>query len=77
MIKHFLSDQAFNALTHEKLESIQYSAYLALGGTIRGSSNEKLYQELGLESLQLCRFTGSFAFFIRFPKISLQPICLN
>ena len=37
---------------HEKLESIQYNAALAVTGAIRGSSSEKLYQELGLESLQ-------------------------
>ena len=48
-----LFDQAFNASSHEKLESIQYNACLALTGTIRGTSKEKLYQELGLESLQL------------------------
>ena len=33
------------------IESIQYNAALAITGTIRGSSREKLYQELGLESL--------------------------
>ena len=38
---------------HHKLESIQYNACLAITGTIRGTSKEKLYQELGLESLQL------------------------
>ena len=38
---------------HHKLESIQYNACLAITGAIRGTSKEKLYQELGLESLQL------------------------
>ena len=38
------------------VESIQYNAALALTGAIRGSSREKLYQELGLESLQLRRW---------------------
>ena len=46
-------DQAYNLSFHQKLESIQYNAALALTGTIRASSREKLYQELGLESLQL------------------------
>ena len=36
----------------EKIESIQYNAALAITGAIRGSSKEKLYQELGLESLK-------------------------
>ena len=48
-----LYDQAFNALFHEKLESIQYNACLALTGAIRDTSKEKIYQELGLESLQI------------------------
>ena len=45
-----------NLSFHQKLESIQYNAALALTGAIRGSSREKLYQELGLESLQLRRW---------------------
>ena len=46
-------DQAYNLSFHQKLESIQYNAALALTGAIRGSSREKFYQELSLESLQL------------------------
>ena len=40
----------------KKLESIQYDAALAITGAIRGTSSEKLYQELGLESLQQRRW---------------------
>ena len=47
-----LYDKAFNAFFHQKLESIQYNACLAITGAIRGSSKEKIYQELRLESLQ-------------------------
>ena len=46
-------DQTYNLSFHQKLESIQSNAALALTGAITGSSREKLYQELGLESLQL------------------------
>ena len=49
-------DKAYNLSFHQKLESIQYNAAFALTGVIRGSSREKLYQELGLESLQLRRW---------------------
>ena len=49
-------DQAYNLSFHQKLESIQCNAVLALAGVLRGSSREKLYQELGLESLQLRRW---------------------
>ena len=45
-------DQAYKESFHQKLESIQYNAALAITGAIRGTSREKLYQELGLESLQ-------------------------
>ena len=34
------------------MEAVQYNAALARTGAIRGSSKEKLYQELGLETLQ-------------------------
>ena len=44
-------DQAYNASFRHKLELLQCNAYFAI--TIRGTSNEKLCQELGLESLQL------------------------
>ena len=41
-------DQHYNNSFHQKLESIQYNAALALTGTIRGSSKEEICQELGL-----------------------------
>ena len=47
-----LYDQTFNNSSREKLELIQYNAALALTATIRSSFGEKLYQELGFESLQ-------------------------
>ena len=48
-------NQAYNLSFHQKLESIQYNGTLALTGAIGGSSREKLYQVLGLESLQMRR----------------------
>ena len=39
----------------EKLESVQYSAARAITGTSRGTSREKLYAELGWESLSFRR----------------------
>jgi len=49
-------DQSYNDSFHEKLEAIQYNASLAITGAIRGTSREKLYQELGLESLKKRRW---------------------
>ena len=45
-------DHVFNSSFHDKVESVQCNACLAIMGTIRGTSKEKLYQELGLESLR-------------------------
>ena len=49
-------DQDHNASLHQKLESLQGNACLAITGAIRGSSREKLYQELGFESLRQGRW---------------------
>ena len=46
-------DRAFEESFQNKVESIQYNSPMAIEGAIRGSSREKLYQELGLESLKL------------------------
>ena len=40
-------DQTNNKSFHESLESLQYNASLAITGAIRGSSKEKLSEELG------------------------------
>ena len=53
---------------HEKLESIQYNACLALTGAIKGTSNVKIYQELGLESLQIRRWCRKLCFFYKIYK---------
>ena len=49
---NMIYDEAYNKRFHQKLESIQYNACLALSGAIRGLSREKLCHELGLKSLQ-------------------------
>ena len=45
-------DQPNNSHFSDKIDSVQYNATLAINGAIRGTSKEKLYQELGLESLK-------------------------
>ena len=49
-------DRAFNESFHQRLESIQYNAAIAITGTITGTSSEKLFQELGLETLRSRRW---------------------
>ena len=45
-------DQSYGDSFHAKLESYQYKAALAMTGAIKGSSTEKLYQELEIENLR-------------------------
>ena len=63
-----LYDQARNESFHLKLESIQYNACLAITGAIRGLSREKLYQELGFESLQQRRWYRKLCCFYKIFK---------
>ena len=57
-------DQHYNNSFHQKLESVQYNAALAITGAIRGSSKKIFYHELGSESLQKrWRFRKPFYFF--------------
>ena len=58
-------DKAFNASFHQKIESVQYNACLAITGAIRGRSREKIYQELGLESLQHRRWYRKLCYFYK------------
>ena len=54
LINHgdIIYDQPHNSSFCEKLESAQYKATLAITGAIQGTSREKIFQELGLESLK-------------------------
>ena len=45
------------------------NAALAITGAIRGTSREKMYQELDLESLQQRRWYGKLCLFFKMPKI--------
>ena len=63
-----LYDQARNESFHLKLESIQYNACLAITGAIHGSSREKLYQEIGFESLQQRRWYRKLCCFYKIFK---------
>ena len=61
-------DQHYNNSFHQKLESIQYNAALAITGAIRGFSSEKVYQELGLESLKQRRWFRKLFYFFKITK---------
>ena len=56
-------DNPGNMTFADRLESVQYNAALAITGCIRGTSQEKSYAEIGLESLhdrRYCRKRCSF-----------------
>ena len=61
-------DKAFNEFFHAKLESLQYNATLAITGAIRGSSSEKVYEELGLETLKSRRWYRKLSLLYKVPK---------
>ena len=48
-----------------KLELLQYNACLSITGAIRGTSREKLYEELGLESLEQRRWYRKLSCFYK------------
>ena len=61
-------DRAFHESFQNKLESAQYKTALAITGDIKGSSREKLYQELGLESLKSRRWYQKLCLFFKLKK---------
>ena len=68
-------DEAFNETFHQKLGSIQYSACVALSEAIRGSSREKIYHQLGMESLQCWRWYRKRCLFYKILKEN-KPVYL-
>ena len=60
--------QAHKEPFHQKLESIQYNAALAITGAVRGTSRETLYQEVVLESLQKRRWYRKLCYFLKIFK---------
>ena len=61
-------EQTFNKSFHQRIESIQYNAVITITGAIRGTSSEKLYQELGLESLRPRRWLRNLCLFYKIYK---------
>ena len=58
-------DLVYNSSFHEKLESLQYNACLAITEAIGGTSSEKVYQELGLESLKSRHWFRKLCYFYK------------
>ena len=69
-------NQPLNSSFQNKVESIQYNAWLAITGAIRGTSKERLYEELGLEFLQHYRWDGKFYYLYKI-VVKKSPNCLS
>ena len=70
-------DKAFNETFHAKLESLQYNTTLAIIGALRGSSTEKKYEELDLESLKLRRWYSKTSFLYKALKSESPSYLFN
>ena len=66
-------DKAYNNSFHQCLESLQYKASMA----ITGSSTERLYYGLGLQSLENKQCSKNFVYFRKLWKNSSQNIYLT
>ena len=81
----FIYDKPNNDSFIQNIEAVQYNATLAITGAIKGTSRDKIYQELGLESLSSRRwsrrlfnfykyFTSKSPFYLSdiIPKINVE-----
>ena len=66
-------DQPNNSSLSDKIESVKYNAVLAIAGAIRGTSKEKLYQELGLESLKNRRWLRRMSYLYKIVPTKFPP----
>ena len=67
-------DQPNNSSLSDKIESLQYNAVLAITDAIRGTSKEKLYQELGLESLRNRRWFRRMSYLYKIISTKSPPL---
>ena len=71
---NIIYDEAFNNSFHQKIESLQYNAALAITGAIRGMSRENIYQELvrfGVPSTKDCGIENCVSF-LRYVKTNAR-----
>ena len=55
-------DKPLNESSKSKIEMVQYNAAFIITGTFKGTSRDKIYKELGLESLADRRWTRKLFF---------------
>ena len=70
-------DQPQNESIYEKLESVQFKAALAITDAIQGTSRDKIYQELGLESLKSKRWYKRLSCMYKIMKAEVTNYLIN
>ena len=66
-------DQPNNASLSNKIESVQYKAVLAITRAIKGTSKEKLHQELGGQSLKERRWLKRLCYLYKIVSTKMPP----
>ena len=66
-------DQPYNSSFSDKIDIVQHNAVLAITGAIRGTSKEKLYQALGLESLRNSRWLRRMSYLYKIVSTKFPP----
>ena len=74
---NILFDQPNNESLCQKIETIQCNVGLVITGAIKGRSQIKLYNELGLESLGFRRWFRILCLFFKIKKTGLPEYLLN
>ena len=72
----FIHNQPNNDSFCSEIERVQYNAGLSITGAIRGTSQTKLYNELGLESLRSRQWFRHLCTLYKIKRTGLPP-CLN
>ena len=72
-----LYDKPNNQSLCPKIETVQYNAVLAITGAIQGTSQIKLYNELGLESLEFRRWFRRLCLLYKIKKNCLPEYLFN
>ena len=74
---YIIYDPAYNASFHQKIDSIQYNAALAIKGAIRRTSKETLYDKLGLETLEKGRWCRKLCCFFKILRYKYPKYLFN
>ena len=69
--------QAYNASFLQKLDSVQYNAALTITGALRGTSKEKLYNEVSLETLEKKRWYRKLCCFFKICRYKCPKYLFN